>query len=63
MHMHGLRCYAIKFPLRARSVCTNSLAKKSVVLAWILALLLALPVLYVQVRAATHATTFPDTFD
>ena len=43
------RCYAIKYPLKARSVCTNSRAKKSVVLVWGLAMVLATPILYIQV--------------
>ena len=45
------RCYAIKYPLRARSVCTSSRAKRSVVIIWALAGLLAAPILRVQVSS------------
>jgi hypothetical protein len=46
---HTLRCYAIKYPLQAKSVCTNSRAKKTILLVWTLSATLAAPVLHVQV--------------
>ncbi len=44
------RYYAIVHPLKAQYLCTMSKAKKTVLLAWLSALLLGVPVLFVQVR-------------
>ncbi|TRY72287.1 hypothetical protein TCAL_16178, partial [Tigriopus californicus] len=44
------RCYAIRYPLKARSVCTNNRAQKSVAFLWILSLILSTPVLFIQVH-------------
>ena len=43
------RFYAIVYPLKSRSVCTVSQARRVVGLAWILAALLALPRNWIQV--------------
>ena len=44
------RFYAIVYPLQARRVCTVSQARTVVALAWVLAILLALPRNWIQVR-------------
>ena len=44
------RCYAIVYPMKAKSVCTVSKANKVVALVWVLSFLLATPTLYVQVK-------------
>ena len=44
------RFYAIVYPLKSRSVCTVSQARRVVGLAWIMAALLALPRNWIQVR-------------
>ena len=44
------RYYAIVHPLKAQYLCTISKAKKTVLLAWVSAFLLGVPVLFVQVR-------------
>ena len=44
------RFYAIVYPLRSRRVCTVSQARSVVALTWFLALILALPRCWIQVR-------------
>ena len=44
------RFYAILYPLKSRTVCTVSQAKKVVGTTWLLAFLLALPRIWIQVR-------------
>ena len=44
-----VRCYAIVYPMKAKSVCTVSKANKVVGIVWLLAFLLATPTLQVQV--------------
>ena len=56
------RFYAIVYPLKSRSVCTVSQARRVVGLAWITAALLALPRNWIQVRLLTSevlAELFP----
>ena len=43
------RCYAIVYPMKAKSVWTDSKANKVVALVWLLSFLLALPTIHVQV--------------
>lgn len=43
------RYYAIMYPIECRSICTMSQAKRVIVLTWLASLLLATPVLYVQI--------------
>ena len=43
------RFYAIVYPLRSRSVCTVSQARRVVAVAWLLAVVLALPRNWIQV--------------
>ena len=43
------RYYVIVHPLKAQYLCTMSKAKKTVVITWILAFLLAIPIIVVQV--------------
>ncbi|TRY75495.1 hypothetical protein TCAL_13432, partial [Tigriopus californicus] len=42
------RCYAIVYPMKAKSVCTVSRANKAVCMIWLLAIVLAIPTLIVQ---------------
>lgn len=44
-----VRCYAIVYPMKAKSVCTVSKAKKVVFIVWIASFILATPTLIVQV--------------
>jgi hypothetical protein len=44
------RYYAIVHPLKAQYLCTISKAKKTVLVTWTSAFLLAIPILWVQVR-------------
>uniref|UniRef100_A0A1Y1LPF2 G-protein coupled receptors family 1 profile domain-containing protein n=1 Tax=Photinus pyralis TaxID=7054 RepID=A0A1Y1LPF2_PHOPY len=44
------RYYAIVHPMRAKYVCTNSQAKRIIAFTWCLAILLAIPILCVQVQ-------------
>ena len=44
------RFYAIVYPLRSRSVCTVSQARRVVGVAWLLAVVLALPRNWIQVK-------------
>ena len=46
------RYYAIVHPLKAQYHCTLSRAKKTVLLAWMTAFLLGIPVLFVQVSGS-----------
>ena len=48
------RYYVIVHPLKAQYLCTMSKAKKTVVITWILAFLLAIPIIVVQVSFFTH---------
>ncbi|XP_059099323.1 G-protein coupled receptor 54-like [Tigriopus californicus] len=44
------RCYAIVYPMKAKSVCTVSRANKAVCMIWLLAIVLAIPTLIVQTK-------------
>ena len=44
------RYYAIVHPLKAQYLCTVSKAKKTIILTWIMAFILAIPIIFVQVR-------------
>ncbi|KAF5294838.1 hypothetical protein FQA39_LY00322 [Lamprigera yunnana] len=44
------RYYAIVHPMKAKYVCTNSQAKRIILLTWCLAILLAIPILCIQIQ-------------
>jgi hypothetical protein len=44
------RCYAIVYPLKAKSVCTVSKAKIVLAFVWAGAFILATPTIFIQVR-------------
>lgn len=43
------RYYAIVYPMKAKSVCTVSKAKKVIVLVWLASFIMGMPTLVVQV--------------
>ena len=56
-HLPNVACvryYAIIYPMRAQYRCTMSKARRLCVLIWLLSLLLAAPVLVVQVSISTQ---------
>ena len=47
------RYYAIVYPMKAKSVCTVSKAKKVIVLVWLASFIMGMPTLVVQVGVFT----------
>uniref|UniRef100_A0A1B6EG53 G-protein coupled receptors family 1 profile domain-containing protein n=1 Tax=Clastoptera arizonana TaxID=38151 RepID=A0A1B6EG53_9HEMI len=56
------RYYAIVHPMKAKYVCTISQARRVIFALWIAALLLATPILFVQVHMRVAVDKFPNTF-
>ncbi len=50
--MNVNRCYAIVYPMKAKSVCTVKKAKIVLAFVWAGSFLLAVPTIFIQVSAA-----------